>query len=144
MTGGNNKTGGRRSFGKGRRSVQGQQNTPRFYGATAALKGVMFDTGVDRQAETYIKNLKRIADYVGANMKHHGADVRFVVENLADPMFEEPEDPADDANENAITDVGKAGRLLHQASRNAEREQEDTILDHPWTMHGRHEVQVGG
>ena len=102
MTGGSNKTGGRRSFGKGRRSGQGQQNTPRFYGATAALKGVMFDTGVDRQAETYIKNLKRIADYVGANMKHHGADVRIVVENLADPILEEPEDPADDATRTQV------------------------------------------
>ena len=96
---------GGRGGGRGGPRVKGGRiggsarwSRPKFTGACDALHGYIFDATEGRQAETYTKNMKALADYVGANTKYHGGDIRYVVEYLSDPTMIEPLDPVDGAS----------------------------------------------
>jgi hypothetical protein len=54
--------------------------TGKFKGNCAELYGYVFDCFDYRQADKYITNIKRIAEYVGAEYKH-GGDICSTLEN---------------------------------------------------------------
>jgi hypothetical protein len=65
---------------------------PKFEGRIDALSGHIYDCSF-KQADTYTKTTREIAEYVGRTFKF-GNDARLAVEFLAPPLFTPPSDPA--------------------------------------------------
>jgi hypothetical protein len=87
--------GGRQGRGNcsGRGSQRTTPNAGKFKGNCAELSGYVFDCADYRQADKYVTNMKRIAEYLGAEYKQ-GGDIRSTVENeqaLPIPIPAEPE-----------------------------------------------------
>ena len=74
----------------GRNGGGARWSLPKFTGACEGLQGYVFDATAGRQADTYTKIMKALADYIGANTKYHGGDIRYVVEYLSEPTMTEP------------------------------------------------------
>jgi hypothetical protein len=88
--------GGRGHRGRWSQAGRGSQKTSpsqaRFKGNCAELAGFVFDCSDYRQADKYVTNMKRIAEYVGAEYKQ-GGDIRSTIENellLPIPLPTEP------------------------------------------------------
>ena len=70
--------------------------TQKFKGNSSDLEGYIFDCSDSRQADKYITEIKRIAQYVGAEYKY-GSDIRLSIENSK--HFEIPMPTAPDDND---------------------------------------------
>jgi hypothetical protein len=73
----------------------------RFEGRCEHLTGHIYDCGDNRQVDMYTKTTREIGDYVGRTYKY-GGDARIVVQTLALPTIELPEDPKDDASKTTL------------------------------------------
>ena len=93
--------GGRgRSGREGRWNSQGRgslnKTTPvygKYKGNCVELSGYVFDCSDLRQADKYVTNIKRIAEYVGAEYKQ-GGDIRSTIENEVQLIIPVPVEPA--------------------------------------------------
>ena len=74
-----------------RAKAQRKAPTPtRFEGGCEALKGHIYDCSETRhQSDLYVKTTKELADYVGSTFSH-GGDARYIIENLAMPIWTKP------------------------------------------------------
>jgi hypothetical protein len=84
--------GGREGRSPGRGSQKTTPTTGKFKGNCAELSGYVFDCSDYRQADKYVTNIKRIAEYMGAEYTH-GGDIRSSLENevvLTIPLPTEP------------------------------------------------------
>lgn len=75
-----------------------------FKGKCKELEGFIFDANRYNQADEYIKTVKEIAEYVGANYDH-GADVRQAIEEGVKPTFAKPVKPQPLADESDIDET---------------------------------------
>jgi hypothetical protein len=89
--------GGGRGNPAGRGTWRARGSRPRFIGACESLKGCVFDVMSGRQSDTFTKNMRRIADYVGSTTKSFAGDIRHVVEYETDPTIDMPTDPTNGA-----------------------------------------------
>jgi hypothetical protein len=71
---------GGRWYTSGRGSQKTSPATGKFKGNCAELSGYVFDCADYRQADKYMTNIKRIAEYLGAEYKQ-GVDIRSTIEN---------------------------------------------------------------
>jgi hypothetical protein len=72
--------------------------TRKFAGGNTNLQGKVFEITSKDAVHQFAETVKAIADYVGQEYTH-GADIRFMIENMADYNFIRPADPPANANE---------------------------------------------
>ena len=77
----------------GRGSQKTTPTTGKFKGNCVELSGYVFDCADYRQADKYVTNIKRIAEYIGTEYKQ-GGDIRSTIENEAPLTVPVPLEPA--------------------------------------------------
>jgi hypothetical protein len=66
----------------------------KFVGGNLSLSGKIFDFFSRDAIHQYADTIKAIADYAGQAYTH-GGDIQFMIENLEDYNFIQPENPED-------------------------------------------------
>jgi hypothetical protein len=83
---------GRWNSGRGSPKTTTSSTAGKFKGNCTELAGYVFDCADYKQADKYMTNMKRIAEYVGTEYKH-GGDIRSTIEHEAIIAIAQPADP---------------------------------------------------
>ena len=67
-------------------------NTPKEKGACESLDNNIFDCTLRKNIETCTKTLKQIIIYVGTEFGSYTEQIKYIVENFADPDLNKPTD----------------------------------------------------